>query len=80
MKQVKVISAEWCQNCGPFKASLDRAGIPYESLDADDEKNMPFIVGHHVRSLPTTLIFEDSVLIGQVVGNDLKKVKEILGA
>jgi len=36
---IKLYSLIACSHCNDFKAELDKAGIPYEFLDLDDDKN-----------------------------------------
>lgn len=80
-KVVLVISASWCSVCGPYKQALTRAGIEFKEYDADDPTRQEFITQSGVRSLPTTMIFDEMDLwAGTVVGNNVKKVQEILGA
>ena len=73
-KEVVVVSASWCGNCGVLKDALTRSGIVYRVVDADE--NMEFCRENGVRSLPTSFIYEDGELIKTVVG--LKKVEEFV--
>lgn len=75
---IKVVSAGFCKNCGPYKEALKQEGIEFESVDADDDSNIEFLTKNAVRSLPTSLVFEDGKLIGRVVGNKVNELKEIL--
>lgn len=78
MNKIYVVSASWCSQCGPYKQALEKAGIEFESVDADDESNEMFLHEMNVRGLPTTIIFRGEVHVGNVVGNNVPKVKELL--
>lgn len=80
MKQVMVVSAAWCSQCGPYKRALDQAGIGYETQDADDPENEELLKMLGVRGLPTTIVFDGEIEVGRVVGNNVPKLKELLGA
>lgn len=73
-KEIVVVSAAWCGNCGTLKNDLTRNGIVYKVVDADTSEGMSFCRENGVRSLPTTFIYEDGELIKTVVG--LKKMEE----
>lgn len=78
MIEVKVVSAEWCSQCTPFKKTLRQSGIEYTSIDADDVNNAEFIRKHGVRGLPTTLIFEEGLLVKTIAGPKAQEVKDFL--
>lgn len=75
---VKVVSAEWCSQCKPYKRQLEEQGIEFTSLDADDEVNQELLKFVGVRSLPTTLIFKDGEVCNTVVGNKVQELKSLL--
>lgn len=75
---VKVVSAEWCSQCKPYKRQLEEQGIEFTSLDADDEVNQELLQRLGVRSLPTTLIFKDAEVCNTVVGNKVQELKSLL--
>lgn len=79
MNKVVVVSASWCSQCGPYKKALERAGIEFESLDADDSANEAYLLKMGVRGLPTTIVLDGEVVVGTVVGNNVPKLKELLG-
>lgn len=74
MKQIKVVSAVWCSQCQALKKQLDSKGVEYEVIDADEQ--MEFCQQNGVRSLPTTFVYEDGVIVKTVVGNKLKEILE----
>lgn len=76
--KVKVVSASWCSQCGPYKKQLQSQGIEFENLDADDSSNMELLSSLGVRGLPTTLVYNNDELIGMVAGNKIEDVKELL--
>lgn len=78
MKKALVVSAEWCSQCGPYKKALENAGIEFETQDADDPENEALLNILGVRGLPTTIIFDGEIEVGRVVGNNVKKVQELL--
>lgn len=65
---IKVISASWCGNCSVLKTSLEREGIEYTLIDADDFSNQEYIAKLGVRSLPVTIIEIDGVVKGKIQG------------
>lgn len=69
-----IVSASWCQNCKVLKASLDRAGIEYQEIDADSEEGMQFTQENKVKSLPTSFLFKDGEIIKTIIG--VKPVSE----
>ena len=75
-KEIIVVSAQWCGNCGTLKNDLTRSGIIYKVIDADTEEGMTFCRENNVRSLPTSFIYEDGQLKKTLIG--LKKVGEFL--
>lgn len=78
MNKIIVVSASWCSQCGPYKQALDKAGISFESMDADDPDNEMFLHEMGIRGLPTTIVFKGETHLGNVVGNNVPKVKELL--
>ena len=65
---IKVISANWCQQCKVLKTSLEREGIEYTLVDADDFANQEYISKLGVRSLPVTVIEIDGVVKCKIQG------------
>lgn len=76
---IKVVSASWCGQCGPYKKQLEQSGIEFENIDADDESNMELLKSLGVRSLPTTLVYKNGDTFSLLVGNKISELKEILG-
>lgn len=75
---VKVVSASWCSQCQPYKKELEKQGIEYANLDADEETNMELLSKLGVRSLPTTLVYKDGEIVSTLVGNKVNELKQIL--
>ena len=78
MVDVVVYSAQWCGQCKPFKQSLSAAGVEYLEVDVDAYPEKAAEKG--VRSLPTTLIMNGDLVEATVIGNNTKKVIELLGS
>jgi len=76
--EVVVYSLSGCPHCKALKTFLDNENIPYTNIDVgEDEKavaEMIKISGQ--RGVPVTVIDGEKI----VVGDDLKKVMELLGA
>ena len=75
-KEVVVVSAAWCGNCGVLKDALTRSGIVYKVIDADSEEGMTFCQENNVRSLPTSFIYEDGEIEKVLIGNKFQEIKE----
>ena len=76
--KVIVFSSSWCSKCSPYKEQLKKAGIEFDPIDVDE--NMEMAASYGVRSLPTTVIEDDSgTEVFRTVGPNLKEVKEFLG-
>ena len=75
-KEVVVVSAAWCGNCGVLKDALTRSGIVYKVIDADSEEGMAFCRENGVRGLPTSFIYEDGEIVKTVIGNKFQEIKE----
>jgi hypothetical protein len=89
-----VISAAWCNTCGPFKRKLEAQGIPFLSAPmegevgrglsiatgwAEGEKIMKIAQALYIKSLPTTLVFENKELVASIVGGkDTEAVRNAL--
>lgn len=66
-RTIKVVSTAWCSQCNVLKDMLTRNGVIYHVIDADE--NMEFCMENNIKSLPTTLIYEeDEVKIVRGVG------------
>lgn len=76
MKEVQVWGASWCPQCKPFKDSLRRQGITFVERDADKEQEEAIKL--NIRSLPTTIIFENGSEKTRIVGNQPSSVAEEL--
>ena len=79
-----VLSAPWCNACGPFKRKLEQQGIPFLSASLDGEVSvslsihtgweegtslMPLVQAFGITTLPTTLVFdENKELVARVLG------------
>ena len=66
-KELIVVTANWCTQCGPLKKKLEDAGIQFTAVDA--EENPDYCRNYGVRGLPTTLFFENDELVKSLVGN-----------
>lgn len=75
-KELKVISTVWCGACTLLKKQLDSNNIPYSVIDADNPEGMAVCKEFGVRSLPTSLIYDNGSFVSMVVGNKYKEVVE----
>ncbi len=74
-KTLKVLSADWCNNCTTLKQQLDKLNLEYEVVDID--KNMEFVKEVNIRSLPTTILMQGNEIVKTFVG---LKIQEIFNA
>jgi thioredoxin-like negative regulator of GroEL len=68
--------ADWCGPCKVLTANLEKAGITYTPVNADDEEDMCMF--YNVRNLPTFIaIDEDEKEIARFIGakspNEIKQ-------
>lgn len=77
-KELKVISAVWCGACTLLKKQLDSNNIHYSVIDGDTPEGMAVCKEFGVRSLPTSLIYDNGSFVSMVVGNKYKEIKEAL--
>ena len=75
-KEVIVVSAVWCGACGLLKKQLDSNNIPYSVIDGDTPEGMAVCKEFGVRSLPTSLIYDNGSFVSMVVGNKYKEIVE----
>lgn len=75
-KEIVVVSAAWCGNCGTLKNDLTRAGIIYKVVNADEEEGMDFCRENGVRGLPTAFVYEDDKIVKTIVG--VQKLEEYI--
>ena len=83
--KVRVFSASWCNNCGPFKESLKKflegqSDLELVEVDVDDPEGNLLAVKNHIRSVPVTQVLTDDGLIqSQVVGSvPMSKIEQML--
>lgn len=58
--------AEWCGPCKVVGQNLKEANLPIRIVDVDVEDNEGLVLGHRVRSVPTTILLDDK-------GNEVKR-------
>lgn len=75
-KELKVISASWCTNCGNLKKQLDTLNVPYTVVDADVDMDYARKVG--ARSLPTSVIESNGEIIQTFIGLKAKEISEYM--
>lgn len=75
-KEIIVVSAAWCSQCSVLKNDLTRNGVIYKVVNADTEEGMSFCRENGVRSLPTTLLYEDDKIVKTIVG--VRKLEEYI--
>lgn len=89
LKKVVKYSAKWCAPCKTYAPIFDKISeefkndLEFEKIDVDDatSEQTNFMNEHNVRSIPTTLLLNESnnlikKIIGSVSENDLKQIIE----
>ena len=69
MKTAKYFSAKWCGPCKQFKPimqKLSNEGYDIQFIDGDENPSMAN--EYDVRSVPTTVIQENSVEVKRIIG------------
>lgn len=57
MKQLLIFSAEWCQQCKPYKQTLATTTLPVDQVRAYDVDETPALAAEYgIRSVPTTIL------------------------
>ncbi len=59
-----LLGASWCAPCKMVKQFLDNRGVDYEFLDLDTEDGMALAQERGIRSVPTMVIDNETILIG----------------
>ena len=75
MTKVQLFGAAWCSACKSLKPIAEKLA-EVEYVDIDTPEGMELSVKHGIRGLPT-MVREDGKVL---VGSDMTKVKEFLGA
>ena len=75
-KKLIVVGAAWCGACKGLTAALKNQNIEFEYMDGDTEEGMTFCQYHKVRTLPTSFIIEDGIIVESILGS---KMSEIIG-
>jgi thiol-disulfide isomerase/thioredoxin len=81
-RQVVKLSAQWCTPCRMYapifnevKAKLEAQGIDFLEIDVDEQPEAAY--KYKVRSVPTTVVIEDSLVLRSQAGSmsysDLEK-------
>ncbi len=80
MKNVQLVSAEWCVNCQPVKAALQKLEeeglISVEHIDLDSDVGISKAKEYNVRGVPT-LICEDKRNVGAMTEDKLREWLEV---
>lgn len=76
MKEIIVVSEDFCEGCEVVKAFLNKIEVTYKDISPKEFKDK---FGKNVDAIPMTCIAEDNNLLGCVVGvsrelNELLKV------
>jgi thioredoxin 1 len=68
MKQVLYFSAPWCNPCKAFKPVMEslRSEMPIQFIDVDTSSQTA--AQYNVRSVPTTIVVQNEMEIGRIVG------------
>lgn len=68
MKQILYFSAPWCGPCKAFKPVMEslQSELPIQFIDVDSSPQTS--AQYNVRSVPTTIVVQNGMEIGRVVG------------
>jgi thioredoxin-like negative regulator of GroEL len=75
MKQLLYFSATWCQPCKQFKPLMESLQSEMSITFIDVEISSQTAIQHNVRSVPTTILIENGMEKGRLVG--VKSVHEV---
>jgi glutaredoxin len=70
MKHIEVYSIYNCLDCSKYHRLVDyfcclRDDVTYSIIDIDNERNFEMIMAKKLSHIPSTLIYEDGVLVRQ---------------
>jgi len=68
MKQVLYFSAPWCGPCRSFKPVMESLQTEMSITFVDVDSSPQTAQQHNVRSVPTTVVLNNGMEIGRVVG------------
>ncbi len=63
-----IFSASWCNGCTMMKMILEQLRDVYKIYGVDVEESQNIARDYSIRSLPTTLVFKDGVLMQRING------------
>lgn len=66
----KLFTASWCVNCKPIKALIESKGYDVEVVDVDN--NPTLVRDSGVRSIPSLLLDDGSLVVGSA------KIQEVI--
>ena len=64
-------SAEWCGPCKAYKNIFDKVVSEYYDItviEADEDKDADITVKYGIRSVPTTIIAKNDVVLDKITG------------
>lgn len=74
--KIVVFTGVGCAPCKALKEKLSAEFIGFEEMPV--MQNMRFAQEMGVKSVPTTVVYVDSELVGTVVGNKVEEIKEMI--
>lgn len=74
--RVVVFSGKNCAKCVSLKTMLENLEIQFEEKDV--MSNLSESRGLGIKSVPTTIIYDNNVVIGKVLSNNIDEIKTIL--
>lgn len=66
------ISAQWCANCNPMKLWLTQQGVDFVTIDIDEAED-GYLDSLNVRAIPTLVLNEEVVAIGEDIRSYIKE-------
>lgn len=74
--RVVVFSGKNCTKCVSLKSMLENLEIDFEEKDV--MSNLSESRALAIKSIPTTIIYNNDVIIGKVLSNNIDEIKTIL--
>lgn len=76
MKKIIKFEKNDCNPCAMVSNILDESNVVYEKINPFD--NPEIAVKYKVRSVPTTILFDNDIEIKRTIGFKIEELKEII--